>query len=69
MLLFGTFPALLQFPKLHQSVANILNDPYLLPGHKSLYNYALDLKDLYKSKNTKAIKSTYSYVKCGQSVT
>ena len=48
----ATFPALLQFPKLHQSVANILNDPYLLPGHKSLYNYALYLKDLYKSKKT-----------------
>ena len=49
---YGAFPALLQFSKLHQSVANILNDPYFLPGHKSLYNYALDLKDLHKSKKT-----------------
>ena len=61
----GAFPALLQSPKLHQSFANVLNDSYLLSGHKSLYNYALDLKDLHKSKNTKAIKSTYPHAKCG----
>ena len=68
-LAIGAFPALLHFPKLHQAVAIILNDPYSLSGHKFLYNYALDLKNLYKSRNTKTIKSTYSHAKCEQSVT
>ena len=68
MLVAGAFPALLHFPKLHQSVAIILNDPYLLPGHKSLYNYALDLKNLYKSRNTKAIKGSYSHANCDLNV-
>ena len=55
----SAFLALLEFLKLHQSFAHILDDSYLLPGHKSLYIYALNLKDLHKSKNTKEIKSTY----------
>ena len=63
------FPALLHFPKLHQAVAIILNDRNSLSGHESLYNYALNLKNLYESINTKTIKSTYSYTKCEQSVT
>ena len=63
------FSAMLHFPKLHQAVAIILTDPYSLSGHETLYNYALNLKNLYKSKNTKTIKSTYSYAKCEQSVT
>ena len=64
-LILWCFLALLEFPRFHQSFAHILNASYWLPGHKSLYTYALDLKDLHKSKNTKEIKSTYPHAECG----
>ena len=60
-----SFLALLKLLKLHQSIAHILSDSCWLPGRKSLYTYALDLKDMYKSKNTNEIKSTYPHAKCG----
>ena len=49
------FSSIVALPKLHQAVAIILNDLYSISGHKSLYNYALDLKNLYKSRNTKKV--------------
>ena len=62
----GAFLALLEFLRLHQSFAHILSDSFWLPGHKYLYTYALDLKDLHKPKNTKAIKSTYPMPNVGK---
>ena len=64
-LILWCFLALLEFPRLHQLLAHILSASYWLPGHKSLYTYVLDLKDLHKSKNTQEIKSTYPYAECG----
>ena len=59
------FSSIAEVPETSSIVFPHPHDLYWLPEHKSLYTYALDLKGLHKSNNTKAIKSTYPHAKCG----
>ena len=55
-LILWCFSSIAGVPETSSIVCHILSASYWLPGHKSLYTYVLDLKDLHKSKNTKEIK-------------